>query len=176
MAQKCEYAKINNFGKLICTVGENQLCSFQRYCSRASEWQNSKAFSTCERRFNVGNKKKSIDLIDTKEEIKIKAIIEEHFENVQKEEIKEENIIESVDKSLIEEIVIPNEAIVSESIKEEIKPVSEPPKANRKAKETKKMGKVIGLGKISIIVIDENGNSMRLYNRPQAKIGDLVEL
>ena len=38
------------------------------------------------------------------------------------------------------------------------------------------MGKVIGLGKISIIVVDENGNSMRLYNRPQAKIGDLVEL
>ena len=174
MAQKCEYAKINNFGKLICTVGENQLCSFQRYCSRASEWQNSKAFSTCERRFNVGNKKKSVDLIDTKEEIKGKAI-EEHFENVEKEEIKEE-VIESINKSLIEEIVIPNENIVSESIKEELKPVSEPPKANRKAKEIKKMGKVIGLGKISIIVVDENGNSMRLYNRPQAKIGDLVEL
>ena len=174
MAQKCEYAKINNFGKLICTVGENQLCSFQRYCSRASEWQNSKAFSTCERRFNVGNKKKSVDIIDTKEEIKGKAI-EEHFENVEKEEIKEE-VIESINKSLIEEIVIPNENIVSESIKEELKPVSEPPKANRKAKEIKKMGKVIGLGKISIIVVDENGNSMRLYNRPQAKIGDLVEL
>lgn len=174
MAQKCEYAKINNFGKLICTVGENQLCSFQRYCSRASEWQNSKAFSTCERRFNVGNKKKFVDLIDTKEEIKEKAI-EEYFENVEKEEIKEE-VIESINKSLIEEIVIPNENIVSESIKEELKPVSEPPKANRKAKEIKKMGKVIGLGKISIIVVDENGNSMRLYNRPQAKIGDLVEL
>lgn len=174
MAQKCEYAKINNFGKLICTVGENQLCSFQRYCSRASEWQNSKAFSTCERRFNVGNKKKSVDLIDTKEEIKEKAI-EEHFENVEKKEIKEE-VIESINESLIEEIVIPNENIVSESIKEELKPVSEPPKANRKAKEIKKMGKVIGLGKISIIVVDENGNSMRLYNRPQAKIGDLVEL
>ena len=157
MAQKCEYAKINNFGKLICTVGENQLCSFQRYCSRASEWQNSKAFSTCERRFNVGNNKKSIDLID--------KAIEENF-TIEKnlEEIKEE-VIEPV-----------NEPIVFESIEEKIEPVSEAPKANRKAKEPKKVGKVIGLGKISAIVVDENGNSMRLYNKPNAKIGDIVEL
>ena len=53
MTQKCEYAGRNEFGRIICTVDDSkdsQLCIFQRYCTKACEWQNSKAFSTCERR------------------------------------------------------------------------------------------------------------------------------
>lgn len=168
MAQKCEYAKVNNFGKLNCTVGENQLCSFQRYCSQASEWQNSKAFSTCERRGNVGNKKKNVDLIDTIKDIEIEKNVlqdkEQEIENNSIEVNEGNNInIQNVSKS----IEVENN-FVSESPKA--------PKANRKAKEFKKKGKVVGLGKVSVIVVDENGNSMRLYNKPNAKIGDIIEL
>ena len=63
MAQRCEYAENNTYGKIICTVGENRLCIFQRYCSKASEWQNSKAFSTCERRRDMAkNKNRAIKI------------------------------------------------------------------------------------------------------------------
>ena len=79
MTQKCEYAGRNEFGRLICTVDDSkdsQLCIFQRYCTKACEWQNSKAFSTCERRKNMSKKSNKIE----NEQIKNSAI-EDFIEN-----------------------------------------------------------------------------------------------
>ena len=42
-------------------------------------------------------------------------------------------------------------------------------------KEKKRTGTVISVSKISIIVKDENGNGYTLFNRPDAKYGDIIE-
>ena len=101
MAQKCEYASINEFGRLICTVDESkdsQLCIFQRYCTKACEWQNSKAFSTCERRKDMAkNKNRAIKIENEQvENVREKAYIETKLDDFKEddnvEEVKVENI------------------------------------------------------------------------------------
>ena len=149
MAQKCEYASINEFGRLICTVDESkdsQLCIFQRYCTKACEWQNSKAFSTCERRKDMAkNKNRAIKIENEQvENVREKAYIETKLDDFKEEdnveEVKVENIEDTTEK-----------------------------------KEKKKTGTVILVSKLSIIVEDENGNGYTLFNHPEAKYGDVIE-
>ena len=149
MAQKCEYASINNFGRLICTVDDSkdsQLCIFQRYCTKACEWQNSKAFSTCERRKDMAkNKNRAIKIENEQvENVREKAYIETKLDDFKEEdnveEVKVENIKDTTEK-----------------------------------KEKKRTGTVISVSKISIIVEDENGNGYTLFNHPEAKYGDVIE-
>ena len=102
MAQKCEYASINEFGRLICTVDDSkdsQLCIFQRYCTKACEWQNSKAFSTCERRKDMAkNKNRAIKIENEQvENVREKAYIETKLDDF-KEEVKVENIEGTTEK------------------------------------------------------------------------------
>ena len=149
MAQKCEYASINEFGRLICTVDESkdsQLCIFQRYCTKACEWQNSKAFSTCERRKDMDkNKDRAIKIENEQvENVREKAYIETKLDDFKEddnvEEVKVENIEDTTEK-----------------------------------KEKKRTGTVILVSKLSIIVEDENGNGYTLFNHPEAKYGDIIE-
>ena len=149
MAQKCEYASINEFGRLICTVDDSkdsQLCIFQRYCTKACEWQNSKAFSTCERRKDMAkNKNRAIKIENEQvENVREKAYIETKLDDFKEEdnveEVKVENIEDTTEK-----------------------------------KEKKRTGTVISVSKISIIVKDENGNGYTLFNHPEAKYGDIIE-
>ena len=151
MAQKCEYASINNFGRLICTVDDSkdsQLCIFQRYCTKACEWQNSKAFSTCERRREMAkNKSKAIKVENEQvENVRANAYIETELDNIEQEdnEVKEEITIKK------------HEKIVTK-------------------KEKKRTGTVILVSKLSVIVEDENGNGYTLFNHPDAKYGDIIE-
>ena len=155
MAQKCEYASINEFGRLICTVDiskDSQLCIFQRYCTKACEWQNSKAFSTCERRKDMAkNKNRAI------------KIENEQVENVRANAYKEDILADiskdnNVDENKVDKIELKKEI--------EIIPVK---------KEKKRTGTVISVSKISIIVEDENGNGYTLFNHPDAKYGDIIE-
>ena len=149
MAQKCEYASINEFGRLICTVDDSkdsQLCIFQRYCTKACEWQNSKAFSTCERRKDMAkNKNRAIKIENEQvENVREKAYIETKLDDFKKEdnveEVKVENIEDTTEK-----------------------------------KEKKRTGTVILVSKLSVIVEDENGNGYTLFNHPDAKYGDIIE-
>ena len=149
MAQKCEYASINEFGRLICTVDESkdsQLCIFQRYCTKACEWQNSKAFSTCERRKDMAkNKNRAIKIENEQvENVREKAYIETKLDDFKEEdnveEVKVENIEDTTEK-----------------------------------KEKKRTGTVILVSKLSVIVEDENGNGYTLFNHPEAKYGDIIE-
>ena len=155
MPQKCEYASINECGRLICTVDDSkdsQLCIFQRYCTKACEWQNSKAFSTCERRKDMAkNKSKAI------------KIENEQVENVRANAYKEDILADISKDNNVDE----NKADKIELKKEiEIVPVK---------KEKKRTGTVISVSKISIIVEDENGNGYTLFNHPEAKYGDVIE-
>ena len=149
MAQKCEYASINNFGRIICTVDDSkdsQLCIFQRYCTKACEWQNSKAFSTCERRKDMAkNKNRAIKIENEQvENVREKAYIEIKLDDFKEddnvEEVKVENIEDTIEK-----------------------------------KEKKRTGTVILVSKLSVIVEDENGNGYTLFNHPEAKYGDIIE-
>lgn len=151
MAQKCEYAERNNYGKIICTVDENRLCSFQRYCSKENEWQNSKAFSTCERRLGMSksnkNKKDSI-------------LVEDNKKVVEKVNVEDLNINE------VDNIQFVN--IEENDVKNNINEVKEDVIKKRK-------GKVILTSSVSIIVVDEENHGFTLYNRPNAKVGDIIE-
>ena len=149
MTQKCEYASINDFGRLICTVDESkdsQLCIFQRYCTKACEWQNSKAFSTCARRKDMAkNKNRAIKIENEQvENVREKAYIETKLDDFKEddnvEEVKVENIEDTTEK-----------------------------------KEKKRIGTVISVSKLSVIVEDENGNGYTLFNHPEAKYGDIIE-
>ena len=149
MAQKCEYASINEFGRLICTVDDSkdsQLCIFQRYCTKACEWQNSKAFSTCERRKDMAkNKNRAIKIENEQvENVREKAYIETKLDDFKEEdnvkEVKVENMEDTTEK-----------------------------------KEKKRTGTVILVSKLSVIVEDENGNGYTLFNHPEAKYGDIIE-
>ena len=160
MAQKCEYASINEFGRLICTVDDSkdsQLCIFQRYCTKACEWQNSRAFSTCERRKDMAkNKNRAIKIENEQvENVRAKAYIETELDIFKKEDSVEENMAK--ENTAKEENV--NEKIENTIVKEE----------------KKKTGTVISVSKFSITVKDENGNGYRLFNRPEAKYGDVIE-
>ena len=102
MTQKCEYAGRNEFGRIICTVDDSkdsQLCIFQRYCTKACEWQNSKAFSTCERRKDMAkNKNRAIKIENEQvENVREKAYIETKLDDF-KEEVKVENIEDTTEK------------------------------------------------------------------------------
>ena len=160
MAQRCEYAENNTYGKIICTVGENRLCIFQRYCSKASEWQNSKAFSTCERRRDMAkNKNRAIKIENEQvENVRAKAYIETEQVNDDIEEKVElvENTL-SIEKPLI--------------IEE--KEIIEKPVAIKKEK--KRTGTVICVSKLSVVVKDENGKGYTIYDRPDVKCGDIIE-
>ena len=149
MTQKCEYAGRNEFGRIICTVDDSkdsQLCIFQRYCTKACEWQNSKAFSTCERRKDMAkNKNRAIKIENEQvENVREKAYIETKLDDFKEddnvEEVKVENIEDTTEK-----------------------------------KEKKRTGTVILVSKLSIIVEDENGNGYTLFNHPEAKYGDIIE-
>ena len=149
MAQKCEYASINEFGRLICTVDDSkdsQLCIFQRYCTKACEWQNSKAFSTCERRKDMAkNKNRAIKIENEQvENVREKAYIETKLDDFKEddnvEEVKVENIEDTTEK-----------------------------------KEKKRTGTVILVSELSVVVEDENGNGYTLFNHPEAKYGDVIE-
>lgn len=57
----CPYAHRNKFGRLECTIadnkgtgGKNPLCPYQRYCSKAMEWQLNNQSGTCGRRLRNG--------------------------------------------------------------------------------------------------------------------------
>lgn len=160
MAQKCEYAKTNDFGKIICTVGENRLCIFQRYCSKASEWQNSKVFSTCERRRDMAkNKNRAIKIENEQvENVGAKAYIETEQVNDDIEEKVElvENTL-SIEKPLIieEKEIIEKPVVIK--------------------KEKKRTGTVICVSKLSVVVKDENGKGYTIYDRPDVKCGDIIE-
>ena len=149
MTQKCEYAGRNEFGRIICTVDDSkdsQLCIFQRYCTKACEWQNSKAFSTCERRRDMAkNKNRAIKIENEQvENVREKAYIETKLDDFKEddnvEEVKVENIEDTTEK-----------------------------------KEKKRTGTVILVSKLSVIVEDENGNGYTLFNHPEAKYGDIIE-
>ena len=149
MTQKCEYAGRNEFGRIICTVDDSkdsQLCIFQRYCTKACEWQNSKAFSTCERRKDMAkNKNRAIKIENEQvENVREKAYIETKLDDFKEddnvEEVKVENIEDTTEK-----------------------------------KEKKRTGTVILVSKLSVIVEDENGNGYTLFNHPEAKYGDIIE-
>ena len=151
MTQKCEYAGRNEFGRIICTVDDSkdsQLCIFQRYCSKASEWQNSKAFSTCERRRDMAkNKNRAIKIENEQvENVGAKAYIKTELGNIEQEdnEVKEEITIKK------------HEKIVTK-------------------KEKKRTGTVILVSELSVVVEDENGNGYTLFNHPEAKYGDIIE-
>ena len=160
MAQKCEYAKTNDFGKIICTVGENRLCIFQRYCSKASEWQNSKAFSTCERRRDMAkNKNRAIKIENEQvENVRAKAYIETEQVNDDTEEKVE----------LVENILAIEKPLVIEE-----KEIIEKPVVIKKEK--KRTGTVICVSKLSVVVKDENGKGYTIYDRPDVKCGDIIE-
>lgn len=166
MAQRCEYAENNTYGKIICTVGENRLCIFQRYCSKASEWQNSKAFSTCERRRDMAkNKNRAIKIENEQvENVRAKAYIETEQVNNNIEEKVElvENTL-AIEKPLIieEKEIIENPVIIEKPVV--IK------------KEKKRTGTVICVSKLSVVVKDENGKGYTIYDRPDAKCGDIIE-
>ena len=149
MAQKCEYASINEFGRLICTVDESkdsQLCIFQRYCTKACEWQNSKAFSTCERRKDMAkNKNRAIKIENEQvENVREKAYIETKLDDFKEEDNVEEVKVENIENTT-------------------------------EKKEKKRTGTVILVSKLSVIVEDENGNGYTLFNHPEAKYGDIIE-
>ena len=148
MAQRCEYAENNTYGKIICTVGENRLCIFQRYCSKASEWQNSKAFSTCERRRDMAkNKNRAIKIENEQvENVRAKAYIETEQVN--------DDIEEKVE--LVENILAIEKPVVIK-------------------KEKKRTGTVICVSKLSVVVKDENGKGYTIYDRPDVKCGDIIE-
>ena len=134
MAQKCEYAETNNFGRLICTVDDSkdsQLCIFQRYCTKACEWQNSKAFSTCERRRDMAKNKNRAIKIENEQVENVRAI--DYIE------VKQEN--NNID------------------VEEKIGLVKEPEII---VKKKKRIGKVISVSKLSIVVKDENGKGHTL--------------
>ena len=155
MTQKCEYAGRNEFGRIICTVDDSkdsQLCIFQRYCTKACEWQNSKAFSTCERRREMAkNKSKAIKVENEQvENVRANAYKEDIMADIRKDN--------NIDKNKVDKI----------ELKKEIGTV--PVK-----KEKKRTGTVISVSKISIIVKDENGNGYTLFNHPDAKSGDIIE-
>ena len=159
MTQKCEYAGRNEFGRIICTVDDSkdsQLCIFQRYCTKACEWQNSKAFSTCERRREMAkNKSKAIKVENEQvENVRANAYKEDVLANISKDNEADSN----ADKNKVDKI----------ELKKEIETV--PVK-----KEKKRTGTVISVSKISIIVEDENGNGYTLFNHPEAKYGDIIE-
>lgn len=160
MAQRCEYAENNTYGKIICTVGENRLCIFQRYCSKASEWQNSKAFSTCERRRDMAkNKNRAIKIENEQvENVRAKAYIETEQVNDDIEEKVElvENTL-SIEKPLIieEKEIIEKPVVIK--------------------KEKKRTGTVICVSKLSVVVKDENGKGYTIYDRPDVKYGDIIE-
>ena len=154
MAQKCEYASINEFGRLICTVDDSkdsQLCIFQRYCTKACEWQNSKAFSTCERRKDMAkNKNRAIKIENEQvENVREKAYIETKLDD-----FKEDDNVEEVK---VEEVKV-----------EKVENTTE-----KKGK--KRTGTVILVSELSIVVEDENGNGYTLFNHPEAKYGDVIE-
>ena len=160
MTQKCEYAGRNEFGRIICTVDDSkdsQLCIFQRYCTKACEWQNSRAFSTCERRKDMAkNKNKAIKIENEQvENVRAKAYIKTELDdfkiedNVEEDMIREDIIIEPIEAEKVEEVIV--------------------------KKEVKRFGKVISVSKFSIIVQDENGKGYTLYNHPDAKYGDVIE-
>ena len=154
MTQKCEYAGRNEFGRIICTVDDSkdsQLCIFQRYCTKACEWQNSKAFSTCERRREMAkNKSKAIKVENEQvENVREKAYIETKLDD-----FKEDDNVEEVK---VEEVKVENIEDTTEK------------------KEKKRTGTVILVSKLSVIVEDENGNGYTLFNHPEAKYGDIIE-
>ena len=160
MAQRCEYAENNTYGKIICTVGENRLCIFQRYCSKASEWQNSKAFSTCERRRDMAkNKNRAIKIENEQvENVRAKAYIETEQVNDDTEEKVE----------LVENILAIEKPLVIEE-----KEIIEKPVVIKKEK--KRTGTVVCVSKLSAVVKDENGNGYTIYDRPDVKCGDIIE-
>lgn len=93
MPNFCEFSQKSEFDKLICTVGnKNQPCMFQRYCSRASEWQNSNGYLNCDRRKTVSRKpNRSFDFIEEKNEtIDTEASTNSTTEVVEDYMIKEE--------------------------------------------------------------------------------------
>ena len=160
MAQRCEYAENNTYGKIICTVGENRLCIFQRYCSKASEWQNSKAFSTCERRRDMAkNKNRAI------------KIENEQVENVRaKAYIKTEQVNDDIEKKVE---LVENTLSIEKPLTIEEKEIIEKPVVIKKEK--KRTGTVICVSKLSVVVKDENGKGYTIYDRPDVKCGDIIE-
>ena len=160
MAQKCDYAVTNEFGRLICTVDESRLCAFQRYCSKASEWQNSKAYSTCERRRNVSKNRNNNIELESEAIVMAMAINEEVNEGNKVEEIKEEN-------SVIEE---PKQIQKTEKKAEEKKN-----KKNDSRKFKKKKAEVVRVSLASMTVKDKNGNFYRIMGKPTAQVGDIIE-
>lgn len=84
----CEFAQgNNNASTILCMAGNKcQPCTKQRYCTQACEWQNTNAFSTCERRkINMAKMK------DIQEHKFDKPILEEQNDIVEstEQEVKE---------------------------------------------------------------------------------------
>ena len=133
MTRRCEYSSINEFGRLICTVDESkdsQLCIFQRYCTKACEWQNSTAFSTCERRRNMSKKQNNSNKIENEqvESSRAKVFIENEQDvlNIKEDYIEAENIpnfnsietVEEKEEGKVEEKI---NDVEKQEVKEEIK-------------------------------------------------------
>lgn len=159
MAQKCDYAVTNEFGRLICTVDESQLCAFQRYCSKASEWQNSKAYSTCERRRNVSKNRNNNTKLESEAIVMTMAIEEVKDINQKTQEAKQVN-----------EIQEPQEKV------EEKKPEEKKIKKNESRKVKKRKMEVVRVSLASMTVKDKDGNLYRITGKPTAQVGDIIEL
>lgn len=102
------------------------------------------------------NKNRAIKIENEQvENVRAKAYIETELDIFKKEDSVEENMAK--ENTAKEEIV--NEKIENTIVKEE----------------KKKTGTVISVSKFSITVKDENGNGYRLFNRPEAKYGDVIE-
>ena len=101
----CEYAQGNNNGQIICMAGvKTQPCKYQRYCTQKCEWQNTGAFSTCERR-NKMARNKSIPVLtneDNMENLEVKAVEEIKNDTTNVAEVAVEGAVADV-KEIIEE-------------------------------------------------------------------------
>ena len=164
----CEYAKGNKDQRVVCTANNNTLCKLQRYCTMKHEWQNTDAFSSCERRLKNMARRKSdpIEIFGGERS--------DEFDNYYSigETIVEEPVIDS-EKN--EEAKITEDAIEFvqplHTIKNEAK--KEKKEVIKEEKSEKRTGKIICLLGNQTIVETDKGN-LTLEGR-LGKVGRIIE-
>ena len=106
----CEKANGNKDKRIICTANNNSLCKFQRYCTVKHEWQNTTAFSTCERRLeDMAKRKNKVEFDESIHEVLPEETIDTQdnaFEKYEKAQDSDVDMInEKEQDNKVEEVV-----------------------------------------------------------------------
>lgn len=158
MKISCELAQGDKFNRILCTANNMLPCTYQRYCTMESEWQNTDKVSQCERRKNMSKRKnQQFDFTE--------------FTDTETVDSVEEEVVET---TVAEEEVLNESPIAADETLEDIKGSK---KVSIITQENKRTGVVDYVTNGFCVIKTKDGQSLCLFKKDylDRKPGDVVE-